>query len=186
MTSTQVREQVESYFRSLNYSSSRIMQDVSLIREDHSKVWDNLSEKEQSEIVWERLVRPEIKEKYSSCATEVSDVEVFPVIGLSTGDRIVMDEENASSCGKTGCWRDEHSAPFCWETQSLLNLRITSGDDEIDTRSKPKVTELRPPPASKSHESMSSVASRVSSNPPTPAERKGKRRAPTPPQCPPS
>ncbi|XP_064490011.1 uncharacterized protein C1orf198 homolog isoform X1 [Ornithodoros turicata] len=185
MTSSQVRDQVESYFRSLNYASSRIMQDVSLIKEDHNEDWDHLSEREKSEIVWERLVCSEIKEKYNSCPRELADVEVFPVIGLSTGDRMVMDEENAVSCGKSGCWKDEHSAPFCWQTQSLLNLRVATGEDEPDMASMPKVPEMRLPPVSKSHESMSSVASRISSNPPTPAERKGRRRAPTPPQCPP-
>ncbi|KAH8030615.1 hypothetical protein HPB51_010549 [Rhipicephalus microplus] len=48
-----------------------------------------------------------------------------------------------------------------------------------------KLPELRPPPPSRSQESVCSIASRGSSNPPTPVERKGRRRAPTPPKAPP-
>ncbi|CAN7993763.1 unnamed protein product, partial [Ixodes pacificus] len=115
-------------------------------------------------------------------------------------------------------WRDEHSAPFSWETQSQLNVRISQSVDEVDcpeSKAEPpiepkidppkaaepsvaesrvagpkaaetKAADCRLPQTSKSQESMSSVASRGSSNPPTPSERKGgRRRAPTPPKAPP-
>lgn len=130
-----LREQVEAYFSSLNYPSSRIMQDVSCIRAEHSQDWDRISEEQKTEIVWERLVCPEIKEKYNYYPPEYSEVEVFPVIQLNTGDKMVTDEEHANGNArstKAGCWRDEHSAPFSWETQSQLNVRISGSVDEVD------------------------------------------------------
>lgn len=316
MASSKVREQVESYFRELNYASSRIMQDMSLVREAHGNDWDRIPEKRKTELAWEALVGPDIKEKYNYYPKQYAEVEVFPVIGLNTGDRMVSDEDATNSrTSKSGCWRDEHSAPFSWETQSQLNIRIGDSVDEVDCEdaaqiskpnstgnsdpaepatasssvngkvagdavvpevtntsdrpalaktntfkpcvvsnsasepnvgkvavSKPntgsntldgaslkhvkfsngvesklppaargtaggslprvihadpkvpsggsvvelKPSELpRPCPPSRSQESVSSLASRGSSNPPTPVERKGRRRAPTPPKAPP-
>ncbi|KAK8775777.1 hypothetical protein V5799_030876 [Amblyomma americanum] len=327
MASTKLREQVESYFRGLNYASSRIVQDMSTVREAYGEDWDRIPEKKKTEIAWEALVGAEIKEKYNYYPKQYAEVEVFPVIGLNTGDRMVSDEDAANArSGKSGCWRDEHSAPFSWETQSQLNMRIFYSADEVDgtisaenaavpeqeasgpasheaasttsslrtkvigntfaepnskvtgggstsrtstfkpclvsnSASEPnvgkaasvkpetssntlegsslkhvkfsngvqsklppaagiksaagesriviggslprvihadpkvlpassssiesKLPEPRPPPPSRSQESMSSIASRGSSNPPTPVERKGRRRAPTPPKAPP-
>lgn len=323
MASSKVREQVEAYFRDLNYASSRIVQDMSLVREAHGDDWDRISEKKKTEIAWDALVGPDIKEKYNYYPKQYAEVEVFPVIGLNTGDRMVSDEDAANArTTKAGCWRDEHSAPFSWETQSQLNMRIFDSADEVDKKdgtehsvaiepaneqhscrnpvseqaavalspakstdpastavevnnkvvsaaktSKPclvsnsasepnvgrvagsktdtssntldgsglkhvkfsngvesrvppaaqsraesraviggslprviradpkvqaatgtvehKVQEPRPPPPSRSQESVCSIASRGSSNPPTPVERKGRRRAPTPPKAPP-
>lgn len=131
MASSKVREQVESYFRELNYASSRIMQDMSLVREAHGDDWDRIPEKRKTEIAWEALVGPDIKEKYNYYPKQYAEVEVFPVIGLNTGDRMVSDEDATNSrASKSGCWRDEHSAPFSWETQSQLNVRIV--DDSVD------------------------------------------------------
>lgn len=328
MASTKLREQVESYFRDLNYASSRIVQDMSIVREAYGEDWDRIPEKKKTEIAWEALVGADIKEKYNYYPKQYAEVEVFPVIGLNTGDRMVSDEDAANArTGKSGCWRDEHSAPFSWETQSQLNMHIFDPVDEVDhtdsaenapvpeqeasdpasqdaastasfvqnkvigsmpaepnskstsgggstsrtstfkpclvsnstsepnvgkaagvkpetssntleglnlkhvkfsngVQSKvppaagvktmagesktivggslprvihadpkvlpasssciePKLPEPRPPPLSRSQESMSSIASRGSSNPPTPVERKGRRRAPTPPKAPP-
>lgn len=306
MASSKVREQVESYFRELNYASSRIMQDMSLVREAHGDDWDGIPEKQKTEIAWDALVGPEIKEKYNYYPKQYAEVEVFPVIGLNTGDRMVSDEDATNSrASKSGCWRDEHSAPFSWETQSQLNIRIIDDSvDEVDCEdaaqiskpnptgssaptepaavsnsvnakvagdgavpevhntsdrpalaktntfkpcvvsnsasepnvgkvavakpnglsntldkhvkfsngvesklppaarsaggslprvihADPKAPESKPPeiprpcPPSRSQESVSSLASRGSSNPPTPVERKGRRRAPTPPKAPP-
>lgn len=72
------------------------MQDVSCIRAEHSQDWDRISEEQKTEIVWERLVCPEIKEKYNYYPPEYSEVEVFPVIQLNTGDKMVTDEEHAN------------------------------------------------------------------------------------------
>lgn len=327
MASSKVREQVESYFRDLNYASSRIVEDMSIIRDAHGEDWDRIPEKEKTEIAWDALVGPDIREKYNYYPKQYAEVEVFPVIGLNTGDRMVSDEDAANArTTKAGCWRDEHSAPFSWETQSQLNMRICDVVDEVDGKdnaedsvinaatneeqtcvklaseqaavvptpaksrdlastateissvvngvgiaktstfkpslvsssaSEPnvgrvaglktdtssntldsstlkhvkfsngvesrvppaapsraetravvggslprvihadpkvpvggsavecKLPELRPPPPSRSQESVCSIASRGSSNPPTPVERKGRRRAPTPPKAPP-
>lgn len=328
MASSKVREQVESYFRDLNYASSRIVEDMSIIRNAHGEDWDRISENKKTEIAWDSLVGPDIREKYNYYPKQYAEVEVFPVIGLNTGDRMVSDEDAANArTTKAGCWRDEHSAPFSWETQSQLNMRIFDAVDEVDRKddaddsvanavtnkqqtcvnpaseqavvapspvkskdpastateiskvvngvgaaktstfkpclvsssasepnvgrvaagpkadtssntldasalkhvkfsngvesrvppaaqSRPesrvvvggslprvihadpkvqaggsaveyKAQELRPPPPSRSQESVCSIASRGSSNPPTPVERKGRRRAPTPPKAPP-
>lgn len=146
MASSKVREQVESYFRELNYASSRIMQDMSLVREAHGDDWDRIPEKRKTELAWEALVGPDIKEKYNYYPKQYAEVEVFPVIGLNTGDRMVSDEDATNSrASKSGCWRDEHSAPFSWETQSQLNIRIVHSVDEVDCEdaseiSKPDLT----------------------------------------------
>ncbi|KAH7933492.1 hypothetical protein HPB49_013184 [Dermacentor silvarum] len=59
--------------------------------------------------------------------------------------------------------------------------KVHAGSSAIEA----KIPEPRPPPPSRSQESVCSIASRGSSNPPTPVERKGRRRAPTPPKAPP-
>lgn len=255
MSSAKLREQVEAYFRGLNYQSSRVMTDLSLVRAQHPGDWDRLPEESRGRIVWEKLVRPQVGDKYDSCSRQCAEVRVFPVIGLKTGEKVVTDEDatNNAHSKKLGSWRDEHSAPFSWETQSQLNVRISQSVDEVDCPeskaeppiepkidppkaaessvaesrvagpkaaetkaadvpkiapehkvvdarpaearvanadvtkvAEPRALECRLPQTSKSQESMSSVASRGSSNPPTPSERKGgRRRAPTPPKAPP-
>lgn len=216
---------------------------MSLVRAQHSADWDGLPEERRGQIVWEKLVRPQVGDKYDSFSQERADVRVFPVIGLKTGEKVVTDEDatNNAHSRRAGSWRDEHSAPFSWETRSQLNMRISQSVDEVDRSeskaephaepkadpqtdppkaavsgiaesgatdthrvvdarpvearvangtgakvAEPRTLESRLPQMSKSQESMSSVASRGSSNPPTPGERKGgRRRAPTPPKAPP-
>uniref|UniRef100_A0A0K8RHE8 DUF4706 domain-containing protein n=1 Tax=Ixodes ricinus TaxID=34613 RepID=A0A0K8RHE8_IXORI len=139
MSSAKLREQVEAYFRGLNYQSSRVMTDLSLVRAQHPDDWDRLPEESRGRIFWEKLVRPQVGDKYDSCSRQCADVRVFPVIGLKTGEKVVTDEDatNNAHSKKIGSWRDEHSAPFSWKTQSQLNVRISQSVDEID-RPEPK------------------------------------------------
>ncbi|KAH6924646.1 hypothetical protein HPB50_021366 [Hyalomma asiaticum] len=266
MASSKVREQVEAYFRDLNYASSRIVQDMSLVREAHGDDWDRISEKKKTEIAWDALVGPDIKEKYNYYPKQYAEVEVFPVIGLNTGDRMQSCRNPASeqaavalspakcrdsastavevnnkvvsavSAAKTSTFKpclvsNSASEPNVGrvagsKTDTSSNTLDGSGlkhvkfSNGVESRVPPaaqsraesraviggslprvihadpkvqagastvehKVQEPRPPPPSRSQESVCSIASRGSSNPPTPVERKGRRRAPTPPKAPP-
>ncbi|XP_054712831.1 uncharacterized protein C1orf198 homolog isoform X2 [Uloborus diversus] len=126
--SNTVREKLEAYFASLNSTSNRMMADIQSSREENHQNWENLTPEEQSEILWKSLVKPDALKKYSNVPPKPLDVEYFPILRIKSGDKIIMDDD-ASSAKSFGCsWRDEHSSPFRWETQSQLDLRISGVD----------------------------------------------------------
>lgn len=127
METSSIRQKVEEYFTSINSTANRLMADVESIKQQKGETWDQMSYNEQSEALWRSLVQNEIEEKYNRHPRHVPEVDYFPVLRIRPGEKIVVDDESANSrSGRPfGCsWRDEHSAPFSWETQSQLDLRL--------------------------------------------------------------
>lgn len=121
-----VKATLETYFASLNSTSGRMMADINFVKEKFGDQWETLSCLEQSDSLWEALVKPEVADKYKLYPATHPDVEYFPILRITPGEKIVVDED-AAGTKNFGCsWRDEHSAPFHWETQSQLDLHLTS------------------------------------------------------------
>lgn len=80
----------------------------------------------QTEIINESIIKPEIALKYALLDSLDFDLNDPPVcrddlmsfFGRDHGQRIVRDENIT--------WRDEHSAPFLYQTKSQLNLCVLS------------------------------------------------------------
>lgn len=95
----------------------------------------------QIEIINESLIKPEIALKYALLDTLEFDLNDPPVrkddlmsfFGRDHGQRIIQDENTS--------WRDEHSAPFLYQTKSQLNLCVLS-----EHREKKDVKPSSPPP----------------------------------------
>lgn len=130
---------VDSYFANLNEISRKISLDIGEIKATYEHIWDDLSREEQTEIINETLIKPELTLKYFD--------------SFSTSDdsfrNIIVDEESSEDRkvnlydGKTlhtfqyqktgrkvvhddsiGLYRDEHSAPFAHKTKSQINLSL--------------------------------------------------------------
>lgn len=95
----------------------------------------------QTEIINESLIKPEIALKYALLDTLDFDINDPPVrkddlmsfFGKEHGQRLITDENVT--------YKDEHSAPFLYQTRSQLNLCILS---ENRTSKDVKVTSPQP------------------------------------------
>ncbi|KAJ2943266.1 hypothetical protein O0L34_g12071 [Tuta absoluta] len=116
----------EEYFRTMNPLASKIHEDIVEARNSYEHIWDTLSEKEKVEIINQSIIKPEIALKYSLLDTLEFDINDPPVrkddmmsfFGRDHAQRIVHDENIT--------YRDEHSAPFLYQTKSQLNLCVLS------------------------------------------------------------
>ncbi|KAG8231957.1 hypothetical protein J437_LFUL008877 [Ladona fulva] len=139
--STSLCSIAEEYFNSINQLARRISADIQVKKEAYEEVWKCLSRKEQRQVMDETIIHPEAVLKYAAYPQDNPDYEYFPKLRLQTGEKYVVDEEGGKGVSLT--WRDEHSAPFSWMTQSQLNLNVlcnkTGNTETIQpTKSKPK------------------------------------------------
>ncbi|GIY01081.1 DUF4706 domain-containing protein [Caerostris darwini] len=142
-----VREQLENYFSSVNSTSSRMMEDIMSCRKECNNAFDSLPDEKQSELLWQSIVKAEVAKKYDSVPSEKIDIEYFPVLRTRPGEKIIVDEDNSSGRSFGCTWRDEHSAPFRWETQSQLDLRFDAEDsdsEQVSTLEKEHCIEKEP------------------------------------------
>ncbi|GFT25561.1 DUF4706 domain-containing protein [Nephila pilipes] len=122
-------------------TNCRMMADITSCRKEYSGEFDILPDEEQAEILWKSIVKAEAVKMYEELPENEIDVEYFPVLRTRPGEKIIVDED-PSSGRNLGCsWRDEHSAPFRWETQSQLDLRFDTEDPDSE-----KVTTLEKAP----------------------------------------
>ncbi|XP_050358617.1 uncharacterized protein C1orf198 [Nymphalis io] len=136
----------EDYFRSMNPLASKIHEDITEAKNSYENIWDTLTDKEKAEIINESIIKPEIVLKYALLESLEFDLNEPPVqkdnlmsfFGCEHGLRMIQDE-NAS-------YRDEHSAPFIYQTKSQLNLCVLSehrvSKDVKCTSPPPIMTEL--------------------------------------------
>ncbi|XP_056630404.1 uncharacterized protein C1orf198 homolog [Diorhabda sublineata] len=103
----------EDYFKNLNSISSRLHQDLEEIKASYEDLWSTLPEKEQQSILSESIIKPEISIKY--CASEKQTKNDYAV-------KVIFDE----NCS----YRDEHSSPFSFKTQSQRDLNIFCKEKE--------------------------------------------------------
>ncbi|XP_060809010.1 uncharacterized protein C1orf198 homolog [Amyelois transitella] len=112
----------EEYFRTLNPLASKIHEDIVEAKNSYENIWETLTEKEKVEIINESIIKPEIALKYALLDTLEFDLNDPPVrkddlmsfFGREHGMKLIQDEN--------GSYRDEHSAPFLYQTRSQLNL----------------------------------------------------------------
>ncbi|KAL0858903.1 hypothetical protein ABMA27_011334 [Loxostege sticticalis] len=114
----------EEYFRTMNPLASKIHEDIVEAKSAYENMWETLTEKEKVEIINESIIKPEIALKYALLDALDFDLNEPPVrkddlmsfFGREHAQRIIQDENTS--------YRDEHSAPFLYQTKSQLNLCI--------------------------------------------------------------
>ncbi|XP_031764082.1 uncharacterized protein C1orf198 homolog [Galleria mellonella] len=116
----------EEYFRNLNPIATKIHEDIVEAKTSYENIWETLTEKEKVEIINESIIKPEIALKYALLDTLEFDLNDPPVrkddlmsfFGKEHGQRLIQDENTS--------YRDEHSAPFIYQTKSQLDLCVLS------------------------------------------------------------
>lgn len=128
---TTLSSRAEQYFYSINPLAQRIGEDITATKEAYEGLWNTLSIAEKNQAINETIIQPEVALKYTLKKSDLTKElpEWYPKLRIQTGMKYVIDET-----GSTLRWRDEHSAPFSFMTQSQMNLSII--DSTEDTKSK--------------------------------------------------
>lgn len=117
----------EEYFSKLNSMASRLYADMTETKLAYEDLWGTLKHKEQQQILSESIIKPEICLKYN-CG-EIDDV----IQEEKYATKMIVDD----NCTY---YRDEHSAPFSFKTQSQRDLTVFSKcDDQEAARDKKPV-----------------------------------------------
>ncbi|XP_014481210.1 PREDICTED: uncharacterized protein C1orf198 homolog isoform X2 [Dinoponera quadriceps] len=127
MGSSSLASKAEQYLYNINPLAQRIGQDITATKEAYEGLWNTLSTAERNQAINETIIQPEVALKYTLKKLELTKElpEWYPKLRIQTGMKYVIDET-----GSTLKWRDEHSAPFSFMTQSQMNLSlIDSGED---------------------------------------------------------
>ncbi|KAJ8955526.1 hypothetical protein NQ318_001355 [Aromia moschata] len=101
----------DEYFSSLNSIASRLYSDLNETKSSYEELWSTLSDKEQQDILSESIIKPEVSIKYGS--KEENPKAYYAV-------KLIFDDH----CS----YRDEHSGPFSFRTQSQRDLSIFQTD----------------------------------------------------------
>lgn len=114
----------ENYFSKLNPIASRMYVDMTETKLSYEGLWSRITEKEQKDILSESIIKPEILIKYkpkqeNQVCNEFSTKFIF--------------DDNCS-------YRDEHSGPFSFRSQSQRDLTVFKTDVEAQ-----KTTRIVPP-----------------------------------------
>ncbi|GAB6033112.1 hypothetical protein CHUAL_012724 [Chamberlinius hualienensis] len=141
--------EAEKYFQSLNPMAGRVIEDISSIRKTHEEKWDDLNIEDKDRIISETFIGNEARQKYACYPSNNPDYESFPRLSVRSGEKYIVDDDTQSKTGSGHSWRDEHSAPFSWETQSQLDLSFT--DDKKQTRSIQQQMRSRPKQQEQNH-----------------------------------
>ncbi|XP_014207188.1 uncharacterized protein C1orf198 homolog [Copidosoma floridanum] len=109
----------DDYFYSINPLAKRIGEDVTATKDAYEGLWNTLSPEERNQAVDETIIQPEVALKYASNKLESSKdyPDYYPKLRIQTGLKYMIDET-----GSTLRWKDEHSAPFSFMTQSQMNF----------------------------------------------------------------
>nr|XP_031839226.1 uncharacterized protein C1orf198 homolog isoform X2 [Nomia melanderi] len=129
--SATLSSRAEQYFYSINPLAQRIGEDITATKEAYEGLWNTLSTAERNQAINETIIQPEVALKYTLKKVEFTKElpEWYPKLRIQTGMKYAIDET-----GSTLRWRDEHSAPFSFMTQSQMNLSII--DSTEDAKSK--------------------------------------------------
>ncbi|KAK9298599.1 hypothetical protein QLX08_008096 [Tetragonisca angustula] len=129
--SAALSSRAEQYFYSINPLAQRIGEDITATKEAYEGLWNTLSIAERNQAINETIIQPEVALKYTLKKPEITKElpEWYPKLRIQTGMKYVIDET-----GSTLRWRDEHSAPFSFMTQSQMNLSVI--DSTEDAKSK--------------------------------------------------
>lgn len=157
MSSSTLAEKAEQYFHSLNPIARRIGEDIIATKEAYEGLWNTLGIAEQNQAINETVIQPEVALKYALHKPTKDAYEFYPKLHIQTGMKRVIDETSTVSIATTRTlqtnvgvesvsitcasirhftqahrlgWRDEHSAPFSFMTQSQLNLSVIDKHNE--------------------------------------------------------
>ncbi|CAG9854011.1 unnamed protein product [Phyllotreta striolata] len=124
-----LKSEAEIYFKNLNSISARLCQDLEDVKTSYEDLWETIPEKEQQAILTESVIKPEVIIKYNSFVEKSKD-DNFAA-------KLVFDE----NCS----YRDEHSGPFSFKTQSQRDLSILcSKKPEKSTENRIKMPVVKP------------------------------------------
>lgn len=118
-----LQSSAEEYFSTLNSMASRLHTDMTETKLAYEDLWNNLKYKEQQQILSESIIKPEVCLRYASVHPEMVE-EKYAV-------KLVVDD----NCSY---YRDEHSGPFSFKTQSQRDLTIFNKSEE-DIREQPVI-----------------------------------------------
>nr|XP_012234841.1 PREDICTED: uncharacterized protein C1orf198 homolog [Linepithema humile] len=132
MSSSTLTARAEQYFYSINPIAQRIGDDITATKEAYEGLWHTLSTAERNQAINETIIQPEVALKYTLKKVESTKElpEWYPKLRIQTGMKYVIDET-----GSTLRWRDEHSAPFSFMTQSQMNLSSIDSNEELKSKS---------------------------------------------------
>lgn len=102
----------DEYFSNLNPIATRLHTDLQETKSSYEELWTTLSDKEQQTILSESIIKPEISVKYFTAVPETENRKY--------GVKVIFDEH----CS----YRDEHSGPFTFRTQSQRDLSLFLSD----------------------------------------------------------
>ncbi|XP_012288247.1 uncharacterized protein LOC105703998 isoform X2 [Orussus abietinus] len=106
----------------------KIGEDVAATKEAYEGLWSTLSTAERNQAIDETIIQPEVALKYTLKNAEAPQdlPEYYPKLCIQTGMKYVIDDT-----GSTLRWRDEHSAPFSFMTQSQMNLSYSDSSEDV-------------------------------------------------------
>ncbi|XP_018060483.1 PREDICTED: uncharacterized protein C1orf198 homolog isoform X2 [Atta colombica] len=132
MSSSTLTARAEEYFFNINPIARRIGEDITATKEAYEGLWSTLNTAERNQAINETIIQPEIALKYTLKKIELTKElpEWYPKLRIQTGMKYVIDET-----GSTLRWRDEHSAPFSFMTQSQMNLSLIDSNEDVKSRS---------------------------------------------------
>ncbi|OXU17598.1 hypothetical protein TSAR_006999 [Trichomalopsis sarcophagae] len=120
----------EDYLYSINPLAKRIGEDVAATKDAYEGLWNTLSLEERNQALDETIIQPEVALKYASKNPSCKEFpDYYPKLRIQTGMKYMIDET-----GSTLRWKDEHSAPFSFMTQSQMNLNCL--DQTVDSSTK--------------------------------------------------
>ncbi|XP_074030958.1 uncharacterized protein C1orf198 homolog [Leptinotarsa decemlineata] len=127
-----LKRTADEYFRSMNSIATRLYEDMEDTKLSYEDLWSTLSEKEQQIIISESIIKPEISIKYTPREDDTK---------IEYATKLIFDD----NCS----YRDEHSGPFCFKTQSQRDLSIIQTDPPkcfSETKTKASKLKYRKPP----------------------------------------
>ncbi|XP_028048799.1 uncharacterized protein C1orf198 homolog isoform X2 [Monomorium pharaonis] len=132
MSSSTLTARAEEYFYNINSIAQKIGEDIIATKDAYEGLWNTLNTAERNQAINETIIQPEVALKYTSKKFELSRElpEWYPKLRIQTGMKYVIDET-----GSTLRWRDEHSAPFSFMTQSQMNLSLIDSNEDVTSRS---------------------------------------------------
>ncbi|XP_034112173.1 uncharacterized protein LOC117573231 [Drosophila albomicans] len=146
-------EQINSYFANLNPVAQKIAFDISEVKAAYDHVWFTLKSTEQDDILNDTMMKPEIATRYNqnilsfNAVPEISeDMKKKPKPtkcqkfknNYYNYDKKSLNTFNIQKVGlkmihdeTIGDYRDEHSFPFSYKTQSQINLSVIVSNSSI-------------------------------------------------------
>lgn len=157
MANVNLTQIADKYFSTINPIASKIKLDIIEITNAYEHLWKEFSPSEQSDVINETLIKPEIVLKYfdnffrskkhrkfneDEDANDNEDRSaILPVIDCSYDGKHISTFSHCKTGLKInqddicGVYRDEHSSPFCVKTKSQINFNAFDLDANICTGS---------------------------------------------------